>query len=414
MSNYSIDDDLSFSLSRIQLVGDKEAKRYLKQAKELIKKWIEVDDKDKILDLSNLQLKYVPELPDNIKYLNLEKNNITTVYSFPPNLRSLNIKNNKLVELPILPENLKRLEVDFNELEDLPTLPTSLKYLSAKYNKLIKLPKLPSNIKELYLTGNPPIELPIKINEQFIKTGKSDYPKTYFAPLTSDEEERRNTRPSEEFTKEDKDLEDKLNKVLESKYDSENDDYKPIIRKKKRVERDEDIDNIITKMSRVDIGDQCDMITVNGTRCVYKTEYIKSVNDNTKESCKKYCREHCMQAFDKLMNKSPTLIAEGDKIKFEINKFYYEILIDHTVINGNNVDDREFDSEFLCKNLRMSPANIYIYFVFPNVSYLSDVLSLNFFDEDGKTVRFLSSNGWRLNKYENEYRYELRYELKHF
>jgi hypothetical protein len=72
------------------------------------------------LDLSNLNLTVLPELPDTLTRLYCE--------------------NNQLTVLPELPDTLTYLKCENNQLTVLPELPDTLTYLSCRNNQLTVLP----------------------------------------------------------------------------------------------------------------------------------------------------------------------------------------------------------------------------------------------------------------------------------
>jgi len=105
-----------------------------KQAINKINEWIEKKEISDELDLSQLNLKWLPPLPNT--------------------LQKLYCSNNQLTRLPDLPNSLQYLDCDYNELTNLPDLPNTLRTLYCGDNKLTTLPILP-NLLEIKCYGNP-------------------------------------------------------------------------------------------------------------------------------------------------------------------------------------------------------------------------------------------------------------------
>jgi len=109
--------------------------KYLKTYNE--KNDVKIRSNDgKTLDLSNLDLIELPELPKGLKYLYCEYNQLTKLPKLPEELVILYCHNNQLTKLPELPKGLKYLDCDGNKLTELPELPKGLKYLDCDGNKL--------------------------------------------------------------------------------------------------------------------------------------------------------------------------------------------------------------------------------------------------------------------------------------
>jgi len=70
----------------------------------------------KILDCSNNQFKFLPELSSNIIALNCSDNQLTSLPELPSKLVILNCCNNKLILLPNLPLKLLALNCQNNQL----------------------------------------------------------------------------------------------------------------------------------------------------------------------------------------------------------------------------------------------------------------------------------------------------------
>ncbi|EGF7344040.1 E3 ubiquitin--protein ligase [Escherichia coli] len=106
------------------------------------------------LDLSELGLTTLPEIPPGIKSINISKNNLSLIPPLPTSLTQLNVSYNKLIELPALPQGLELLNASHNQLITLPILPISLKELHISNNQLCSLPVLPELLETLDASCN--------------------------------------------------------------------------------------------------------------------------------------------------------------------------------------------------------------------------------------------------------------------
>lgn len=88
------------------------------------------------LDLSNLGLTELPELPDTLEVLRCSFNRLTSLPDLPNTLEALNCSNNQLTSLPELPYKLKELFCSGNKLTSLPELPNTLETLLCYGNQL--------------------------------------------------------------------------------------------------------------------------------------------------------------------------------------------------------------------------------------------------------------------------------------
>ena len=119
-----------------------EAQRRIKEWVGPYKPWDEG-----ALNLSNLDLEVLPELPKGLRILYCHNNNLKSLPDpLPNNLTTLNCSNNKLKTLPQLPIELTTLVCTQNQLRSLPQLPEGLKVLTCNNNEIICLPVLPSSL----------------------------------------------------------------------------------------------------------------------------------------------------------------------------------------------------------------------------------------------------------------------------
>ena len=91
-----------------------------------------------ILDLSDLGLEALPNLP--------------------PGVKVLRCSDNRLTQLPRLPSGLRSLECSHNRLTQLPELPSTLVRLWCAENELTTLPELPDRLNGILVSGNPFVE----------------------------------------------------------------------------------------------------------------------------------------------------------------------------------------------------------------------------------------------------------------
>ena len=115
------------------------------------------------LELANLMLTSLPELPAGLKHLNVGGNNLfmSTGLELPTGLEELDVRRNGLDSLPILPAGLKHLYLCKNHLCSLPVLPASLEKLDVSRNRLCSLPVLPGYMRTLNVSNNQLIHLPV-------------------------------------------------------------------------------------------------------------------------------------------------------------------------------------------------------------------------------------------------------------
>jgi Leucine-rich repeat (LRR) protein len=93
-----------------------------------------IKDLEPVLDLSFLNLEYIPVIPEHVKILYLSHNKLTSLSELPLGLLELYIDNNLLIKLPELPNTLEILSCERNKLKQLPVFPESLIFLDCRYN----------------------------------------------------------------------------------------------------------------------------------------------------------------------------------------------------------------------------------------------------------------------------------------
>jgi len=109
------------------------------------------------LNLKNMGLFELPELPENLLELYCDGNYLTSLPKLPYMLVVLNCDDNQLKFLPTLPDSLTELRCNYNELLTLPLLPNNLIELYCSFNQLTKLTTLqtlPNTLRWLYCNDN--------------------------------------------------------------------------------------------------------------------------------------------------------------------------------------------------------------------------------------------------------------------
>jgi len=106
------------------------------EANRRITEWQQNGDETETLELQELQLTELPDLPHNLQILDCSDNQLTRLPDLPSNLRELLCMGNKLTSLPELPHTLRVLDCNYNKLSSLPDLPqlTNLQQLYCLHN----------------------------------------------------------------------------------------------------------------------------------------------------------------------------------------------------------------------------------------------------------------------------------------
>ncbi|WP_286338956.1 hypothetical protein [Escherichia sp. KS167_9B] len=115
------------------------------------------------LELANLMLTSLPELPAGLEKLDVSGNQLCSLPVLPTGLKKLDVSRNRLCSLPVLPAGLKHLNVGGNNLfmSTGLELPTGLEELDVRRNWLDSLPVLPDGLKHLYVCKNHLCSLPV-------------------------------------------------------------------------------------------------------------------------------------------------------------------------------------------------------------------------------------------------------------
>lgn len=113
------------------------------------------------LDVSGNQLCSLPVLPTGLEELYVRRNLLDSLPVLPAGLKKLDVSRNRLCSLPVLPAGLVMLDVSNNQLSGLPALPAGLVTLDVRFNLMSSLPELPGYMRTLNVSNNQLIHLPV-------------------------------------------------------------------------------------------------------------------------------------------------------------------------------------------------------------------------------------------------------------
>ncbi|MGR6332085.1 hypothetical protein ACU5TV_03230 [Escherichia coli] len=113
------------------------------------------------LDVSGNQLCSLPVLPTGLEELYVRRNLLDSLPVLPASLEKLDVSRNRLCSLPVLPAGLVMLDVSNNQLSGLPALPAGLVTLDVRFNLMSSLPELPGYMRTLNVSNNQLIHLPV-------------------------------------------------------------------------------------------------------------------------------------------------------------------------------------------------------------------------------------------------------------
>ncbi|MDO2730615.1 hypothetical protein [Escherichia coli] len=106
------------------------------------------------LELANLMLTSLPELPAGLEKLDVSGNQLCSLPVLPAGLVMLDVSNNQLSGLPALPGYMRTLNVSNNQLTSLPDrLPSGLEMLNVCWNKLTSKPSRPPSRPNAWYFG---------------------------------------------------------------------------------------------------------------------------------------------------------------------------------------------------------------------------------------------------------------------
>lgn len=153
-------------------------------AAERIYEWVYKNKPEEPLNLSNLHLTSLPEIPEGVQRLICSNNKLTSLpENLPHSIRNLYCVENKLTRLPKnLPPRLEKLSCSYNKLKTLPhNLPNTLTEIYCDGNEIEYLPEsLPPNLTMLYCQMNRFKSLPESIKRTthfFYSSENNDFPK---------------------------------------------------------------------------------------------------------------------------------------------------------------------------------------------------------------------------------------------
>ncbi len=114
---------------------------------------IVLPDKIGFLDLTYNNLSDIT-LPNSLKKISIAYNNFTKIPTLPESAMYVDVSYNQIDEVNHLPNNIKGFSCMNNNIEKLPTIPLSLEYLDCSGNKLKELPQLPKGLIQLICSNN--------------------------------------------------------------------------------------------------------------------------------------------------------------------------------------------------------------------------------------------------------------------
>jgi hypothetical protein len=124
----------------------------MEEAQARIQQWLKVGNKQARLDLSNLDLTELPEIPETVIDLNCSSNKLHELKGLPRGLLRLACGGNYLETIQGLPEGLIYLWSFGCRTKTIENLPNSIRYLNLDFNQeLIRIINLPSDLRYLHL-----------------------------------------------------------------------------------------------------------------------------------------------------------------------------------------------------------------------------------------------------------------------
>lgn len=139
---------------------------------EIIQEIVDSYVPGEILNLKNMYLYELPELPDTITALDISNNYITRIDKLPANLTVLAASSNKIesIKLPdkisfvdltynnltdiVIPDSVKKISIAYNSFTKIPSLPESVMYVDVSYNKISEIDHIPSSVKGFSCMNN--------------------------------------------------------------------------------------------------------------------------------------------------------------------------------------------------------------------------------------------------------------------
>lgn len=155
-------------------------------AKEIIDIWIRKKKIHFPLDLSNLGLIELPQLPDNIQWLIINNNPIHELTNIPSALKRLECKYTNIHELRDLPSTLQYLIcVGCDKLENIDNLPDTIRKLDLSYcSNLQNFDRLPQELRELKMIQTKNIQYIPYFPEKLRIFHAEEFNLTHFPPFS--------------------------------------------------------------------------------------------------------------------------------------------------------------------------------------------------------------------------------------
>ena len=119
-----------------------------------------IEENDTSLNLANVRIKTLPNIPPHVKYLHLNSTKIEQIIDSLPNIHALSVAFTPLEYIKAFPSTLLKLQVHHTHLKTVPPLPPKLLLLHANSTGITRLPKLPSTLQELWVNNTHITELP--------------------------------------------------------------------------------------------------------------------------------------------------------------------------------------------------------------------------------------------------------------
>jgi hypothetical protein len=119
---------------------------------ELIDEIVNSQSSDDTIDLKNMNLYELPELPSYITKLNISGNFLTKLDNLPANLKILDASNNRIENIT-LPNKISMVNLTYNNLTSI-NIPRSVKQISLAYNCFEEMPEFPEMVWHVDISHN--------------------------------------------------------------------------------------------------------------------------------------------------------------------------------------------------------------------------------------------------------------------
>ena len=166
---------MGYSKHTIKRGGRPFKKALYKEALKRIEDWIQHGDIENELNLSDLNLGSLPDIPETVKILVCDRNDLTEL-PLLSHLEALSCENNQLKKIPFIP-NLTYLNCSHNYIGKIPLL-SKLILLDCNDNNITKIPFLP-NLLELTCSDNRITTIPILPKLTYIECENNEIPSEF-------------------------------------------------------------------------------------------------------------------------------------------------------------------------------------------------------------------------------------------